>query len=120
MRNDVIWLAVDNTLDWEYSSNLSLISISSYVVHGTKETGNINAYNTNHRFGHFCFIYSYHKISIRSRYLHKSVVPNAMFSVNFFKKFDICEYNQAIHICQGVLSQILQKQSQENLLCTKS
>ena len=28
-------------MDWEYSSNLSLMSISSYVVRSTKETGNI-------------------------------------------------------------------------------
>ena len=33
---------ISNTIDWEYSSNLSLMSILSYVVHSTKETGNIN------------------------------------------------------------------------------
>ena len=33
---------ISNTIDWECSSNLSLMSISSYVVHSTKETGNIN------------------------------------------------------------------------------
>ena len=33
---------ISNTIDWEYSSNLSLMSISSYVVRSTKETGNIN------------------------------------------------------------------------------
>ena len=32
---------ISNTIDWECSSNLSLMSISSYVVHSTKETGNI-------------------------------------------------------------------------------
>ena len=32
---------ISSTIDWEYSSNLSLMSISSYVVHSTKETGNI-------------------------------------------------------------------------------
>ena len=29
---------MSNIIDWEYSSNLSLMSISSYVVQGTKET----------------------------------------------------------------------------------
>ena len=29
-------------IDWEYSSNLSLMSISIYVVHSTKETGNMH------------------------------------------------------------------------------
>ena len=32
---------ISSTIDWEYSSNLSLMSISSYVVRSTKETGNI-------------------------------------------------------------------------------
>ena len=30
------------TIDWEYSSILSLMSISSYVVRSTKETGSIH------------------------------------------------------------------------------
>ena len=30
---------ISGTIDWECSSNLSLMSISSYVVHITKETG---------------------------------------------------------------------------------
>ena len=33
---------ISDTIEWECSSNLSLMSISSYVVRGTKETGNIN------------------------------------------------------------------------------
>ena len=36
----------------------------------------------------------------------------------FFKLFGICKCSQAIHICQGVPSKILQKQSQE-YYCTK-
>ena len=32
---------ISGTIDWECSSNLSLMSISSYVVHSTKETGNM-------------------------------------------------------------------------------
>ena len=38
-KTDVKWIS--STIDWEYSSNLSLMSISSYVVRSTKETGNI-------------------------------------------------------------------------------
>ena len=38
----------------------------------------------------------------------------------FIKLFDIGECYKAIHICQGVPSQILQIWSQENLLCSKS
>ena len=34
-------LGISGTIDWECSSNLSLMSISSYVVRSTKETGNI-------------------------------------------------------------------------------
>ena len=40
-KTDVKCAWISNTIDWEYSSNLSLMSISSYVVHSTKETGNI-------------------------------------------------------------------------------
>ena len=40
LRGSETWIS--NTVDWEYSSNLSLMSISSYVVHSTKETGNIH------------------------------------------------------------------------------
>ena len=36
---------ISNTIDWEYSSNLSLMSISSYVVRSTKKTGNIHYSN---------------------------------------------------------------------------
>ena len=32
---------ISDTIDWGYSSNLSLMSFSSYVVHSTKETGNM-------------------------------------------------------------------------------
>ena len=52
--------------------------------------------------------------------LHSSAKPNAVFSVIFFKQFDICECSQAIHIFQGVPSRILQIQSKENLLYSKS
>ena len=37
---------ISNTIDWECSSNLSLISISSYVVRGTKETGNMYLFSS--------------------------------------------------------------------------
>ena len=37
MRRSKAWIS--NTIDWEYSSNLSLMSISSYIEY---ETGNIN------------------------------------------------------------------------------
>ena len=40
LRRSEAWIS--NTIDWEYSSNLSLMSISSYVVHSTKETGNMH------------------------------------------------------------------------------
>ena len=33
---------ISSTIDWECSSNLSSMSISSYVVRSTKETGNID------------------------------------------------------------------------------
>ena len=36
LRRSEAWIS--NTIDWEYSSNLSLMSISSYVEY---ETGNI-------------------------------------------------------------------------------
>ena len=39
LRGSEAWIS--NTIDWEYSSELSLMSISSYGVHSTKETGNI-------------------------------------------------------------------------------
>ena len=38
-KTDVKCAWISNTIDWEYSSNLSLMSISSYVVQSTKETG---------------------------------------------------------------------------------
>ena len=38
LRRDEAWIS--NTIDWEYSSNLSLMSISSYVEY---ETGNMHS-----------------------------------------------------------------------------
>ena len=42
IRGSETWIS--NTIDWEYSSHLSLMSFSSYVVQITKETGNIQQY----------------------------------------------------------------------------
>ena len=36
---------ISNVIDWMFVPFLSLISISSYVVQGTKETGNIYSYS---------------------------------------------------------------------------
>ena len=35
LRRNEAWIS--NTIEWEYSSNLSLMPISSYVVHSTKD-----------------------------------------------------------------------------------
>ena len=44
-------LEISNVIDWMFVPCLSLISISSYVVQGTKETGNMDAMDA---FGHGC------------------------------------------------------------------
>ena len=57
----------------------------------------------------------YNKLKILTFSIIKSIILG-----NFFKKFDIGGCYQAFHICKGVLSQILQKQAKESLLCSKS
>ena len=52
LRGSEAWIS--NTIDWEYSSNLSLMSISSYVVRSTKETGNTHMLNFLGHAAYFC------------------------------------------------------------------
>ena len=45
LRRSEAWIS--NTIDWEYSSNLSLMSISSYVEY---KTGNMYGLNCKYRY----------------------------------------------------------------------
>ena len=70
----VVGFWISNTIDWEYSSNLSLMSISSYVVHSTKETGNIYQFKSAWLIHHINCFFLKHVRSVHSHY--KSAICN--------------------------------------------